>query len=327
MAQTLLAIGLAGVAAVTAQQPVITAAGYTQIACPPPASGDCLQFSVFGNGFGAAQGQLQKGNFITPVPPPPPMPWDTPADLWPSNLATRTGGNGQCVARSLYTGDGFHYRFCPFQQVQHFSSGGFNIGTLGQYSGVIRDSNNANCPGGNAIVGQKFIDGSLCNGVPSTSFVNFVCVDVLGAGLIQWGTNTPMVNAAIRSPDGCSANLTLPLPGACDGARWTLCGSPAASPNPSPVPSPVFSFTQATITEWSDGRITAYAPGTTPPPRCACRRALAWWGRGLSPSRAPSPPAPAPSLFPFPQTSLFLASFPTRAFADSALRSLSCWQG
>lgn len=185
MAQTLLAIGLAGVAAVTAQQPVITAAGYTQIACPPPASGDCLQFSVFGNGFGAAPGQLQKGNFITPAPPPPPMPWDTPADLWPSNLATRTGGNGQCVARSLYTGDGFHYRFCPFQQVQHFSSGGFNIGTLGQYSGVIRDSNNANCPGGNAIVGQKFIDGSLCNGVPSTSFVNFVCVDVLGAGLTQ----------------------------------------------------------------------------------------------------------------------------------------------
>ncbi len=64
---------------------------------------------MVGNNFGSSQGQLQKGDFLPPAPPPPQMPWDTPTDLLPSNLATRTGGNGVCVARSLYTGDGFHY--------------------------------------------------------------------------------------------------------------------------------------------------------------------------------------------------------------------------
>lgn len=89
---------------------------------------------MVGNNFGSSQGQLQKGDFLPPAPPPPQMPWDTPTDLLPSNLATRTGGNGVCVARSLYTGDGFHYRFCPFQRMEHFSDGGFSIGSLGTYA-------------------------------------------------------------------------------------------------------------------------------------------------------------------------------------------------
>ena len=117
--------------------PAITAAGWTQGACPeaPGVGGvsllsallstigqyfsrakrakvhasQCIFFNVVGNDFGASQGELQKGDFLPPAPPPPPMPWDTPLDLLPSNLATRTGGNGVCVARSLYTGDGFHY--------------------------------------------------------------------------------------------------------------------------------------------------------------------------------------------------------------------------
>ena len=70
---------------------------------------------MWGNNFGDAQGALQEGTFNAPPAPPPPQPWDTPAPLFPADLATRRGGNGVCVARSLYTGDGFAYRFCPFQ--------------------------------------------------------------------------------------------------------------------------------------------------------------------------------------------------------------------
>jgi hypothetical protein len=313
-------------AAASAQTPAITAAGWTQGTCPgsaapcslpppvpppptlsspPPLPSPLLPppgifFTVAGDNFGTTQGQLQKGDFLAPAPPPPAMPWDTPEDLFPSNLATRTGGNGVCVARSLYTGDGFAYRFCPFQRMEHFE-GSFSIGSLGTYAGVLRDTNNVNCPGSNAIVGMKFLDGSLCNGVPSTSTINFVCLDVLGPGLATWGTNTPMINAAIRSADGCSVNTTLPLPGACDGARFSLCGSPLASPNPVPTPSPTFSFTQATVTSWADGAISAYAPGTMPPPAVRVQRGdNSAVSTGYEPEAGPLPPSASPIPTPFP---------------------------
>lgn len=286
-------------AAASAQTPAITAAGWTQGTCPGSAA-PCIFFTVAGDNFGTTQGQLQKGDFLAPAPPPPAMPWDTPEDLFPSNLATRTGGNGVCVARSLYTGDGFAYRFCPFQRMEHFE-GSFSIGSLGTYAGVLRDTNNVNCPGSNAIVGMKFLDGSLCNGVPSTSTINFVCLDVLGPGLATWGTNTPMINAAIRSADGCSVNTTLPLPGACDGARFSLCGSPLASPNPVPTPSPTFSFTQATVTSWADGAISAYAPGTMPPPAVRVQRGdNSAVSTGYEPEAGPLPPSASPIPTPFP---------------------------
>ena len=185
--------------------------------------------------------------------------------------------------------------------MEHFDQAGFAIGSLGTYVGVLRDTNNVNCPGSNAIVGMKFLDGSLCNGVPSTSTINFVCLDVLGPGLATWGTNTPMINAAIRSADGCSVNTTLPLPGACDGARFTLCGSPLASPNPVPTPSPSFSFTQATVTAWSDGAISAYAPGTMPPPAVRVQRGdNSAVSTGYEPEAGPLPPSASPIPTPFP---------------------------
>ena len=263
-----------------------------------------------GDDFGPS-GSLQKGDFLAPVPPPPPMPWDTPVALMPANLATRTGGNGVCIARSLYTGDGFAYRFCPFQRVDHFEGAGA-IGNLGFYTGVIRDNNNANCPGANAITGMTFADGSICNGVPSTSTVEFECIDILGAGLVDWGTRTPMIRAAIRSADGCSATLSLPLPGACNGARFAHCGSAAASPNPSPAPSPVFTFSDATIVSWAPGLVTALAPGTVPPPAVRVRRAdtlaLSTAYEPEGPGALPASASPIP--VPFPQDLQIIAISP-----------------
>ena len=137
---------------VTSQAPVVTAAGWMLVTDPAcPGGSPCVKLTVAGDDFGATSGQLQKGDFLAPAPPPPAQPWDTPAVLFPSDLATRRGGNGVCVARSLYTGDGFHYRFCPFQRVEHFDGSGGAIGTLGSYVGVTRDYNNVNCPGANAI--------------------------------------------------------------------------------------------------------------------------------------------------------------------------------
>ena len=199
--------------------------------------------------------------------------------------------------------------------MEHFSDGGFSIGSLGTYAGVLRDYNNANCPGGNAIVGMKFLDGSLCNGVPSTSTINFVCLDVLGPGLAQWGTNTPMINAAIRSPfpnEGCSVNTTLPLPGACDGARFTLCGSPVASPNPLPTPSPSFGFTQATVTSWSDDTISAYMPGTVPPPAVRVQREDGVVSGGYEPEAGPMAPSASPIPDPFPANLLVVKVVPNQ---------------
>lgn len=290
--------------AVNAAAPEISAAGWKTVTDPAcPGGSPCVQLTVAGDNFGPTAGQLQKGDFLAPGPPPPAQPWDTPAVLFPSDLATRVGGNGVCVARSLYTGDGFAYRFCPFQRVEHFE-GNFAIGTLGEYAGVIRDFNNPNCPGAgaNAIVGMKFLDGSLCNGVPSTSNVEFVCVDVLGAGLEDWGTRTPMINAAIRSPDGCSANLTLPLPGACNGARFALCGSAQASPNPTPTVSPTFNFQNAQVTSWADGLVTALMPGTLPPPAVRIQRGSdSAVSTGYEPEGpGPLPPSASPIPVPFP---------------------------
>ena len=294
--------------------PHATAAGWdvsTDPACPGGAP--CIALTVAGDHFGDTQGSLQKGDFLAPAPPPPAQPWDTPAVLFPADLATRTGGNGVCVARSLYTGDGFAYRFCPFQRVEHFEGGGA-IGTLGQYAGVIRDFNNPNCPGANAITGMTFLDGPLCNGVPATSTVTFVCVDVLGAGLATWGTNTPMVNAAARSADGCHVDMTLPLPGACDGARFALCGSAQASPNPVPTSSPSFSYTNAQVTSWRDGLVTALMPGAVPPPAVRVQRAsdLAV-STGFEPEGpGPLPPSFSPRPSPFPSALQVISMTPNQ---------------
>jgi hypothetical protein len=288
--------------AVRAQTPSISAAGWqlvTDAACP--GGSPCVQLTVAGSNFSASPGVLQRGDFLAPAPPPPTQPWDTPAELFPADLATRVGGNGVCVARSLYTGDGFHYRFCPFQRVEHFSSNGFSIGNLGQYTGVIRDNNNQNCPGANAITGMTFEDGSICNGVPSSSTVNFVCVDVLGAGLVDWGTRTPMVDSAVRSADGCSVNMTLPLPGACDGARFALCGSAQASPNPQPTASPTITYETALVTSWADNLVTALMAGTVPPPAVRVRTAALALSTGFEPEGPGAlPPSPSARPNPFP---------------------------
>lgn len=296
-------IGAAAAARSTDDLPVITAAGWTiyngPAACPGGTT-PCIELTVAGDNFGASQGQLQKGDFLAPPAPPPPQPWDTPAVLFPSDLATRVGGNGVCVARSLYTGDGFAYRFCPFQRVEHFL-GNFANGNLGTYAGVVRDFNNVNCPGSNAIVGMKFLDGSMCNGAPSTSIVNFVCVDVLGAGLVDWGTRTPMIDSAV-TPDQCNWNLTLPLPGACDGPRFALCGSAVASPNPTPAPSPQFSFAPATPLSWTAGLITALMPGTVPPPAVRIETSAGVLSTAVEPEAGTLPPSASPIPVPFPST-------------------------
>lgn len=295
---------LAATAALAAaQDPKIDVAGWDTYTGPECQSAyqtpSCIKLTVFGDNFGTVQGTLQKGSLLPPAPPPPAQPWDTPAVLFPSDIANRRGGNGVCVARSLYTGDGMAYQFCPFQRVDHFV-GAFRSGSLGSYAGVVRDFNNVNCPGSNAIVGMKFLDGSMCNGVPSTSTVTFVCVDVLGAGLVEWGTTTPMINAA-ETVDQCAFNLTLPLPGACDGPRFALCGSTVASPNPTPAPSPVITYSGAVIQTWADGSIVAFAPGPVPPPAVRVQRSDSVLSTAYEPEGPGSlPPTPSAVPTPFP---------------------------
>lgn len=93
-----------------AQDPKIDVAGWDTYTGPECQSAyqtpSCIKLTVVGDNFGTVQGTLQKGSLLPPAPPPPAQPWDTPAVLFPSDIANRRGGNGVCVARSLYTGDG-----------------------------------------------------------------------------------------------------------------------------------------------------------------------------------------------------------------------------
>ena len=161
---------------------------------------------------------------------------------------------------------------------------------------------------------MKFLDGPLCNGNPSSSIVEFVCLDVLGAGLADWGTRTPMIYSASRSQDGCSVNLTLPLPGACDGGRFDLCGSALASPNPTPTTSPTFTYSSASLLSWAPGRILAQMPGTVPPP--AVRVQLSGGvvvSTGFEPEGpGPLPPSASPIPVPFPNDLQIIGMFPQK---------------
>ena len=205
------------------------------------------------------------------------------------------------------------YRFCPYERVDLLdrSNNFAYMAHLGQYGGVIRAYNDdAAC---NAMVGQIFVDGDMCNGAPRMTNVTFVCLDVT-APQEEYYARVPQIFDAYTA-DGCSYALDLPIAAACSGPSFGLCADSAPTTNPQPSPSPSFAYSDTFIPRgnWTDVMVTAYAMGSSAPPSVR----LVTADGAATPPRAPEvapgllPPSASPIPVPFPGGLLLLGLYPS----------------
>ena len=227
--------------------------------CPFPAAdpvyscaANATRLNVIGDHFGAATGgAIQVGGAIPPPPPPALPPADLPDALSLASLLSGVGANTECVASSLYTGDGNAYRFCPYTRIDLNDPRANHayVSHLGEYQGVVRTFiPENNCT---AVTGHLYGDGDMCNGAPRSAIITFTCIDTTSPQQ-EYYTRVPQVYSAMSTDGGCSFDLDYPIPAACPGPAFSLCADAFPTPNPLPSPSPSFVYTNAFISSWSD---------------------------------------------------------------------------